>query len=656
MSAENNERSAAVDVLRERLLRQRLSGASRGDRPGIEPVDRDAPLCLSHGQQQMWFLNRLEPGSAEYLVPFAFRIRGGLDVAALRRAWTGLTARHEILRTRYALDGTEPVQIVDDAVDAVELPLTEHAGDVASPTASDAERWAAELVAQEAVTSFDVEQQWPARARLLRLAPDDHILTTVFHHIAFDAWSSRVLGNELAAFYDAFRDGHPSPLDELPIQYADYAGWLRSETSGKAMEGHLDYWRAQLADAAPVDLPADRPRPAFRSHDGAEVSFTLSSQLTAVVRDIARRHDTTPFVVLLSAFQALVARYTGQRDVPVGTTVSGRTHPQLQSLIGYGINSLVLRARWEDDPSFATFLSRARTTLIDAYDHQAVPFAQLVDELRPERDMSRTPLYQVALTMHQRGDGGLALPGLDVEAYPMTSRIAKCDLELQINDAADDRFEGQLVYATALFERDTVERMARHFVRLLESAVAAPERPLSLLDLLEERERESLLGAGNSDAPSVAVSRCVQEVFEERVAAAPDAVAVVAGGQELTYGEVNRRANRLAHYLRSLGVGPESMVGLCLERDAELIPALLGVLKSGAAYVPLDPANPAERIGYVLADAGVEVTVGGSGHQRRSRQADELGGGTVAGCQHDRRTVLHAGDGRTRGTLAQRAV
>ncbi|WGP11697.1 condensation domain-containing protein [Streptomyces sp. SH5] len=290
-------------------------------------MDREAPLRLSHGQQQMWFLNRLEPGSAEYLVPFAFRIRGDLDVAALRRAWTALTARHEILRTRYALDGTEPVQIIDDAVDAVELPLTEHAGDAASPTASGAERWAAELVAQEAVTSFDVEQQWPARARLLRLAPDDHILTTVFHHIAFDAWSSRVLGTELAALYEAFRDRRPSPLDELPIQYADYAGWLRSETSGKAMEGHLDYWRSQLADAAPVDLPADRPRPAFRSHDGAEVSFTLSSPLTAAVRDIARRHDTTPFVVLLSAFQALVARYTGQRDVPVGTTVSGRTHP-----------------------------------------------------------------------------------------------------------------------------------------------------------------------------------------------------------------------------------------------------------------------------------------------------------------------------------------
>ncbi|MFF7958339.1 amino acid adenylation domain-containing protein [Streptomyces rubiginosohelvolus] len=615
MSAENNERSAAVDVLRERLLRRRLSGGSRGHRPGIEPVDREAPLRLSHGQQQMWFLNRLEPGSAEYLVPFAFRIRGDLDVAALRRAWTALTARHEILRTRYALDGAEPVQIIDDAVDAVELPLTEHAGDAASPTASDAERWAAELVAQEAVTSFDVEQQWPARARLLRLAPDDHILTTVFHHIAFDAWSSRVLGTELAALYEAFRDGRPSPLDELPIQYADYAGWLRSETSGKAMEGHLDYWRSQLADATPVDLPADRPRPAFRSHDGAEVSFTLSSQLTAAVRDIARRHDTTPFVVLLSAFQALVARYTGQRDVPVGTTVSGRTHPQLQALIGYGINSLVLRGRWQDDPGFAEFLARARTTLIDAYDHQAVPFAQLVDELRPERDMSRTPLYQVALTMHQRGDGGLALPGLDVETYPMTSRIAKCDLELQINDAADDRFEGQLVYATALFERDTVERMARHFVRLLESAVAAPERPLSRLDILEEGERESLLGAGVSGAPAVTVSRCVQEVFEERVAAAPDAVAVVAGGQELTYVEVNRRANRLAHHLRSMGVGPESMVGLCLERDAELIPALLGVLKSGAAYVPLDPANPAERIGYVLADAGVEVTVSTTGFE-----------------------------------------
>ncbi|MFH9004311.1 amino acid adenylation domain-containing protein [Streptomyces afghaniensis] len=606
MSAGNNERSAAVDVLRERLLRRRLGGNARNGRPGIKPVDRDAPLRLSYGQQQMWFLNRLEPDSAEYLVPFAFRIRGALDVTALRRAWTGVTARHEILRTRYALDGAEPVQIIDDAVADVDLPLSEppHRG-----AASEVSRWAAGVVAQEAVTSFDLERQWPARARLIRLAPDDHILTVVFHHIAFDAWSTRIFAGELASLYEAFHDGRAASLPELPVQYADYAAWQREAVSGEALERHLDHWRAQLADSVPVDLPTDRPRPAYRSHDGAEVSFAFSAELTAAVRDLARRQDTTPFVVLLTAFQAFVARLTGQRDVAVGTTVSGRTHPQSQALIGYGINTLVLRGRWEDDPGFTDLLARARDTLIDAYDHQAVPFAQLVDELRPERDMSRTPLYQVALTMHQRGDSGLDLPGLEVEAYPMTSRIAKCDLELQVNDAAEDAFQGQLVYAASLFERDTVERMARHFVRLLESAVAAPERPLSRLDILDEGERELLLGWGAGAAPAEAVSRCVHEVFEQRVAAAPDAVAVVAGGEELTYAELNRRANRLAHHLRALGVGAESLVGLCLERGAELIPALLGVLKSGAGYVPLDPAHPAERLGYVLSDAGVDVTV-----------------------------------------------
>ncbi|MFF5142329.1 amino acid adenylation domain-containing protein [Streptomyces sp. NPDC013157] len=561
-------------------------------------MDRNTPLRLSHGQQQMWFLNRLEPGSPEYLVPFAFRIRGALDTEALRRAWTQLTARHEILRTRYALDAAEPVQIVDDAVADLDLPLTDHPRDRVPG-----------VVAQEAVTSFDLEQEWPARARLLRLAPDDHILTVVFHHIAFDAWSTRVFGSELAALYKAFRDGRSPALPELPVQYADYAAWQRAEVAGEALEGHLDYWRTQLDGTAPVDLPADRPRPALRGHDGAEVAFELSAELTAAVRDLARRHDTTPFVVLLSAFQALVGRYTGQRDVAVGTTVSGRTHPQSQALIGYGINTLVLRGRWESDTGFTELVSRARSTLIDAYDHQAVPFARLVDELRPERDMSRTPLYQVALTMHQRGDGGLTLPGLDVEAYPMTSRIAKCDLELQINDVSQDSFQGQLVYATSLFDRATVERTARHFVRLLESALAAPERPLSRLDMLDEGERELLLGWGGPAGSVEEVSRCVQEVFEERVALAPDAVAVVADGEELSYAEVNRRANRLAHHLRSLGVGAESVVGLCLERGVELLPALLGVLKSGAAYLPLDPAHPVERLGYVLADAGAEVAV-----------------------------------------------
>ncbi|MER5354067.1 condensation domain-containing protein, partial [Kitasatospora sp. NPDC002551] len=506
MSAGNNRDGAAVDALREELLRRRLSGAApRGGRPGIGPADRTAPLVLSHGQRQMWFLNRLEPGSPEYLVPFAFRLRGALDVAALRRAWTELTARHEVLRTRYALAGAEPVQLVDDAAAEPELPLVEATGAAAD-----------RILAEEAVTPFDVERQWPARARLIRTGPDEHILTVVFHHIAFDAWSTGVLGGELAALYEAFREGRPSPLPALPVQYADYAAWQRAELSGDALERHLAYWRERLAGLPSTDLPADRPRPAFRSSAGGDVSFPVSAELSAAVRDIARRHGTTPFVVLLSAFQLLVSRYTGLRDVPVGTTVSGRVHPQLQDMIGYCVNSLVMRGRWQEDTGFDDLVALNRAALADAYDHQAVPFAQLVDELRPERDMSRTPLYQVALTMHQRGDGGLRLADLDVVPHPMTSRIAKCDLELQVDDAGQDGFRAQLVYATALFDEATVERMAGHFVRLLESAVAEPGRPVARLGMLGAGEREWLLAAGGEGSVA-ADPRVVHEVFEARV-------------------------------------------------------------------------------------------------------------------------------------------
>lgn len=437
MTTEDIQQGASVTSLREELLRRRLSGRRRPPRPGIAPADRTAPLPLSYGQQQMWFLNRLEPESAEYSVPLAFRLNGTLDRNALSRALSEIVTRHEVLRTRYRLGESEPVQVVD-APAPVEVAVTDL---TAVPQDERAARCHA-VLSEEARRPFDLETQWPLRVRLVALAADEHVVAVVFHHIAFDAWSTRVFAREFGDLYSAFALGVPSTLPDLSMQYADFAAWQRNEVPEREMQRHLDYWLQQLADLPVVDLPGDRARPAVRSHAGEAVPFTLSWEAAERVRSLAAAHDATPFVVLLAAFHLLIGRYTGTTDVPVGTVVSGRTLPELQGLIGYGINNLVMRSRWDGRDTFSSLVTQVRDVLITAYDHQAVPFARLADGLQPERDMSRTPLYQVAITMHEPRDQVFALPGVRAEAYPITGRVAKVDLELQVGEAGDDGLAG----------------------------------------------------------------------------------------------------------------------------------------------------------------------------------------------------------------------
>ncbi|WP_405858825.1 amino acid adenylation domain-containing protein [Streptomyces sp. NBC_00090] len=609
------DRPASPEELRAELLRSRLAGR-RGPRGGpagppapaptsIPRADRAAPLLLSAGQQQMWFLNRLEPDSAEYLVPMVLRLRGALDTAALAAAWQAVTDRHEILRTRYGLSGVEPVQLVD-APAPVALPLEDLSGEPRDGR----EALAAELVERELATPFDLAAQWPARAGLIRLAEDEHILAVTFHHIACDAWSTRIFAGELSTLYTRRAAGDTTPLPPLEIQYADYAAWQRRQLPGPLLERHLAHWRERLAGALPVELPTDRPRPVVRDTAGADVPVTFPDGLAGRIRALAVAHGTTPFAVLLTAFQVLVARYTGQNDVSVGTVVSGRVRPELQQLIGYGINTLVMRGSWADDPGFGELLTRTRTAMLDAFDHQEVPFARLVDELQPERDMSRTPLHQVAFTLHEQRLDAFALPGLTVEQYARRDRVAKYELTLQIEEGPDGSLGGALNHATALFDRATAERMAGHLTRLLEAATADPALPVSRLRILGDAELAVATGSLSGSRAGAPVDRCVHQAFEEQAAATPDAVAVTSGTSHLTYRELNERANRVAHQLRAMGAGPEQLVGLCLERDAELLPALLGILKSGAGYLPLDPANPADRLAYVTADAGARIVVG----------------------------------------------
>ncbi|MFJ1840047.1 condensation domain-containing protein, partial [Streptomyces sp. NPDC088175] len=532
-------------VAREELLRRRLGRggavASGRGRAVIGRADRSGALPLSYGQEQMWFLDRLDPASAEYLVPLGLRLRGCLDRVALREAWSQLTARHEVLRTRYVLEGAAPVQVVDEpcAVDLSDL-------DLRGVAEGGREQCALEVLRRESSTGFDLEREWPLRGRLLRLAEDDHVLVMVFHHIACDAWSTRLFAAELSELYQAVVAGRASGLAEPELQYADFAVWQREYLSGERLESELGYWRERLEGLVPVELPTDRPRPAVRSFEGAEVAVAFPQGLGDGVRKTAAEFGVTPFVVLLTAFQLMLSRYAGRSDVAVGTVVSGRGRPELQGMLGYGINSLVMRARWNGGETFGQLLETNREAVFGAFDHQGVPFARLVDELEPERDMSRTPLYQVSFTMHESAEEAEGLFGLESGPFGVVGGVAKTDLELQVVEAGDGSLSARLAYPVALFDGGTVERMAGHWLRLLGAAVADPAVAVSRIEMLDVQEQALLAVGPRTAAP---VERCVHEVFEEQAELDPDAVAVVADGVELSYGEVNARANKLARYL-----------------------------------------------------------------------------------------------------------
>ncbi|MEV4807681.1 amino acid adenylation domain-containing protein [Nonomuraea sp. NPDC049421] len=582
-----------IDIEREEaLLRRRAGGRSR-----IPRADRGAPLPLSYGQQQMWFLNRLEPDSPEYLVPMILRLTGPVDVAALRRAIDEIAARHEILRTRYAVAGAEPVQLVDPPG---EVPFR-----VDDLRGGDEER-ALRIAEDEVARGMDLAEEWPVRVRLVRVADELSLLVVVFHHIACDEWSLRLFEEELSALYRA-----PGALPQPPLQYADYAAHQRARAADGAFDGTLSYWREQLADLVPTEPPADRPRPDVRDWRGAAVPIEVDARLGAALREIARGRETTLFTVLLAGFQALLARYTGRTDVTVGTVVSDRNRPELQGMFGYGINSLVMRGRWRPGETFAGLLAGTQAAVLDALDHQDMPFSRLVDELEPARDRSRTPLFRVAFTMHEPKAAALDLPGVRAESLEAPWRISKFDLTLQLQEAPDGSLIGQVEYATALFDRETIERTAANLVRLLAGIAAAPDTPVDRLDLLGPDE---LALATGPVRPRPADPRTLPEAFLEQVRATPGAVAVTDGGRHLTYAELNARANRLAHRLRGAGVGAGSLVGVCLDRSAELVVTLLAVLKAGGAYLPLDPAYPADRLAFMVSDAGVPVVVTRSEH------------------------------------------
>ena len=577
--------------------------AAHSNPPQLQPMARDGGLPLSFSQQRLWFLNQMEQDSPVYNITKAIRMSGTLNVEALENALNAIIARHEVLRTTFASVDGSPVQAIGGSW-LVELPIV----DLRQWPDGEREAEVQRLISEQALRPFNLSQDSMLRATLLWLGEEKHLLLLIMHHIAFDdSWSMGVLFREMAALYEAFSARQPSPLPDLPIQYADFAGWQRQCLQGDVLESQLSYWRQQLGDSPLVlELPTDHPRPAVQTYRGARQSLALPKTLSDSLQALSRQEGVTLFITLLAAFNTLLYRYTAQDDIVVGSPIAGRTRVETEGLIGFFINNLVLRTDLSGIPSFRELLGRVRKVALGAYAHQDIPFEKLVEELQPTRDLSRNPLFQVMFALQNTPRFDLKLPGLTLSSFEVDNGTARFDLTLYLAET-DGGLTGAVRYSTDLFDAATITRMLGHFSTLLAGIVANPDQQLSDLPLLTEAERQQLVVEWNETWADCPRDSCINQLFEMQVEQTPDALAVVFEDQELTYQELNHRANQLAGYLRALRVRPEVLVGICLEPSLDMVVGVLGILKAGGAYMPLDPAYPKERLAFMLEDAQVPV-------------------------------------------------
>ncbi|MFZ1010470.1 MAG: amino acid adenylation domain-containing protein [Candidatus Sulfotelmatobacter sp.] len=585
----------------------------------IVPTSRDADLPLSLQQEQLWFLEQITAGSTVYSLPATVRLKGDLDKLALRLSLEEIVRRHEVLRTSFVQVDSKPKQRIHEAgnFELVERDLRETANGVATEERINRE------VKEEAVVPFLLSQPELFRAKLLRVAEQEHILLLTFHHIVFDGWSIGVMVNELGQLYKAYHEGQSSPLPELPIQYADYTVWQRELMADGGFVDGLEYWKKELEDLSELDLPSDHPRPAVQSFRGTVERWEMSKEASAALRKVSQDQGVTLFMTLLAGFQILLARYSGQRDIVVGSPIANRVQPELEALIGFFVNTLVLRGNVNSDLTVEAALQRTREVCLGAYAHQSVPFEHLVDELQPERDLSRSPLFQVMLVLQNAPASALQMHGVEISMLPPATSGARFDLTLLVEDDPE-HLQGMMEYCTDLYERPTVRRMLDHYQQVLSEMVRDPKQSVSTLPLLTEAERHRLLFDWN-DTETVFASGCIHELFAEQVEKTPNAVAVEYEGREISYAELNRRANQLGRHLRGLGVGSEELIGILLPRCSELLVAMLGVLKTGAAYVLLDP-DDRDQLAYILKDARPDVIVS---EQRLSNKLPAHSGRTV---------------------------
>ena len=583
-------------------LAQVLDGADAA-RPPLVRMPRPERVPLSSAQQRLWFLEQLHGPGTAYNLPFAWRLHGQVNTTALTAALDDVAARHESLRTVFGVEDGEPYQHVIPAGEA-RVPVTVTAAAAGKLTG---------LVAAAAAREFDLATELPVRAWLFTLADDEHVLLLLCHHTASDGWSMQVLMADLAVAYAARREGRAPGWPDLPVQYADYTLWQRDllggdQDPGSVMSGQVGYWREQLAGLPEeLVLPADRPRPGEASQRGGVIRWELADAgLHGALAGLARECQATVFMVVLAGLAALLSRMGAGTDIPVGAPVAGRTDEAVHDLVGFFVNTLVLRADLAGDPGFAELVGRVRETVLAAQARQDVPFERLVEVLNPARSSARHPLFQVMLADEDVAAVDWQLPGLQIEAEPVPDVTAKFDLTLAFAqdrhaDGAPAGIGASFEYAADLFDPATVQALADRLTRLLAQAAAVPARPLRTLDVLTPAERRALLHDWNDTARDIPAAT-VPELFQAQAARTPDAPAVIVEGAQVSYAELNARANRLARYLVSLGAGPEQLVAVAMPRSADLVVAVLAVLKAGAAYVPVDPAYPADRIGFLLAD------------------------------------------------------
>jgi amino acid adenylation domain-containing protein len=564
-------------------------------------------MPASFSQEALWFLDCLDPGRPTFNVSAAVRVVGPLDVPSLSRALAEIVRRHEALRTTFAIEGERPVQIITPA-DA--FPIAFELTDLSRVPEPDRRAEAARRSEAAARRPFDLARGPLVRGEVLKLSDTEHAVILTMHHIVTDGWSFGVAARELAVLYQAFRDDRPSPIPEPQIQYVDYAVWQRERLTGPFLESLLTYWTERLAGVPALDLPTDRPRPATRSGRGRLRPFCVPDGLSAAVRALGRAEGATPFMTLLAAFQALLCRHSGQRDFAVGTPVANRCRPEVEGLIGYFINMLVLRANLSCDPSFRELLSRVRRDALSAFDYQDLPFERLVEALQPSRDPSRTPLFQVMFVFQNNEKPDVRRSDLELFALEPAEGMgggtgtSKFDLTLAMSDSDDGRgMVGSFEYDADLFSAETVDRLTERFLALLDSVTSDPSRHVSELSILSEPERTQVVEEWNRTDIEVSPGLRVHHLFEAQAARTPEAVAVEGAGRILTYAGLDGAANRLAHLLIGRGIGPDVRVAIALDRSPEMAVAVLGVLKAGGAYVPLDPEYPRDRLALMLDDA-----------------------------------------------------
>ncbi|WP_346397669.1 non-ribosomal peptide synthetase [Pseudomonas syringae] len=591
------------------LARQVASARLSAQTP-LTLVDRDLPLPLSWAQQRLWFLDQLDRAAgAAYHIPAGLRLRGRLDSEALQATLDRIVARHETLRTHFALHEGQAIQVIAPATQG--FALVTH--DLRALDSAAQHEAVERLAREEALAPFDLSSGPLIRGRLVQLSETEHILLVTQHHIVSDGWSTGVLLHEIGMLYRAFSQGLADPLPALAFQYVDYAAWQRQWLQGETLQTQVEFWRQHLSGApALLELPTDHRRPPLRSYAGGRVSLALSPALTAGLRQLGQRHGATLFMTLLAGWSSLLSRFSGQDDVVIGTPVANRPRSELESLIGFFVNTLALRIRPEGGLSVAALLEQVKTVMLAAHAHQDLPFEQVVEALQPPRSLGHSPIFQVMLALNNTPGGGeLSLPELSLEPLQAPHTTAQFDLSLALVEA-DGGLVGSLEYASDLFERATIERMAGHLQVLLEGMVADDQQAVAELPLLSCEQRRQILESFNDTAAAYPADKLIHQLFEEQAAQQPDALAVVDETGSLSYGELNTRANRLAHYLIGLGIQPDDRVAICAQRSLEMVVGLLGILKAGSAYVPLDPGYPFERLRYMLEDsAPVAVLVQG---------------------------------------------